>query len=463
MMKRKRLMFSILLLAGQSAMAADGDLDPSFDSDGARVYAVDLESGGSDQLDHALPLPDGSIIMVGTAEVSGDHKLVVAKLQANGQTDTSYGTNGETMVDINVDRNLLEPIGATLQADNKVVVAATIRRTVTPFDQNVAVVRLNTDGSMDTTFNTDGLIPIDIDSSRDDRAHAVAVDSQGRIVVAGAHVDAGSLMDMMSLRLTPNGFLDPNYGGGIRTADIFPSSPAWATAVAVSAQDEVFVGGCTFTATGDEDFAFWKLTPLGHDDTSFSGDGKRSVWFDINGFNDDCLESVALRPEGGLIAVGSAEDGTGDSLIAATLIDSDGDMVTEFGNQSPDNGRYQLAASALTGHGDSANSVVVQADGKFLMALTVETADGLDVGALRITSAGNTDPSFGFLGLAVYDQNFGGDNEGASSIALDAENRIILGGSALFNGPSLDFDYLVMRLENSNDVIFRSTFGGDIQ
>lgn len=463
-MKNNLLLASVIFgLASSASHAFDGDLDASFNTTGARVYAVDLESGGADQMDHALPLPDGSIMLVGTAEIAGNHKLVVAKLQENGQTDTGYGTSGETMVDINVDRNLLEPIGAALQADNKLVVAATIRRTVAPFDQNVAVVRLNTDGSMDTTFNNDGLIPIDIDSSRDDRAHAVAVDSQGRIVVAGAHFDAGGLMDMMSLRLSSSGFLDPDYGGGIRTADIFASSPSWATAVAISSDDEVFVGGCTFTATGDEDFAFWKLTTLGHDDTTFSGDGKLSFWFDVNGFNDDCLESIAVRPEGGVIGVGSAQDGTGDTLIAATLIDSEGSAVTSFGNQSPDNGRYLLAASALTAHGDSANAVAIQPDGMFIMALTVETTNGLDVGALRITPEGNTDTTFGLLGLAVYSQNFGGDNEGASSIALDAQNRPVIGGSALFNGATLDFDYLAMRLENNNDTILKSTFGGQLQ
>ncbi|GJM09169.1 MAG: hypothetical protein DHS20C11_14450 [Lysobacteraceae bacterium] len=460
---KRNLLIATLVTSSQIAAAADGDLDTTFNSSGTRLYAVDLDSAGTDQLDHALPMNDGSIVLVGTAQQSGNHKLVVAKLLASGQVDSNYGSSGETVVDINVDRTLLDGIGATLQADGKLVVAATITRGVAPFDQNVAIVRLNTDGTMDTSFSGDGLLPIDIDASRDDRAHAVAIDSQGRIVVAGAHIEPGGTLSMMSLRVTANGTLDAGYAGGVRYTEFVANNASWATSVAIGPDDEVFVGGCTFSSFGDEDFAFWKLTSLGHDDTTFDDDGKQTFWFDVNGTNDDCMQDMALRPEGGLVAVGDANDGTTDGQIAVAVIDNDGEWVTEFGNQTPRNGRYLLEVSTIDTVGDIADAVAIQADGKIVMAITVPTTDGLDIGALRINSDGSTDTSFGFFGLQVFDLDFGGDNEGASSIALDSQQRIVIGASALLSTSNFDFDYLAARLENSNDTILKSTFGGQLQ
>ena len=108
-----------------------------------------------------------------------------------------------------------------------------------------------------------------------------------------------------------------------------------------------------------------------------------------------------------------------------------------------------------------ATSVGIQPDGKFVLSAVVETSDGFDVGSLRLNPDGSNDIGYGFLGLRIYDLDFGGDDEFAAKLALDHLNRILIAGSASFAGAS-DHDYLAIRLENSDDTIFRSTFGGDL-
>src|SRR3954470_24292202 len=166
-----------ILVAGRSSasgavvarLRANGALDPDFDGDGR----VTLPGGGS--LSAVLVQPDRKIVVAGNA--AGSQVMTVTRLNPNGSPDTTFDGDGTAAVDFGSMADLAND--AVLQTDGKIVVAG-----YTQADEDVAVVRLNTDGSLDTTFSTDGKATVDFGGVAT-FGNAVALQPNGRIVVSG--------------------------------------------------------------------------------------------------------------------------------------------------------------------------------------------------------------------------------------------------------------------------------------
>lgn len=241
------LVGALAALAGP-ALAAPGDLDPTFGGDGlwtslaAKLTARDVlvqpdgsivvvggqneafsitqltGDGASDATSGVFPGPtaqayavarqaDGKVVVVGRTEA----KLAVVRVAGTPLlTDSSFAGTGIKVVDL----------GAAAQPDADVVVQpdgriVAVGSSGAP-NQDVAVVRLGPDGQLDPSFGGDGIVAIDFGSTAEE-GHAVALQPDGKLVVAGS---AGS--DMAVARLLPDGSLDPSFDlDGRRTVDFF--------------------------------------------------------------------------------------------------------------------------------------------------------------------------------------------------------------------------------------------------
>jgi uncharacterized delta-60 repeat protein len=165
-----------ILVAGQSSaggaviarLRATGVLDTDFGGDGR----VTLPGGGS--LSAVLVQPDRNIVVAGNA--SGSAMMTVTRLKPDGSLDAAFGSAGTTTVAFG---SLANPLGgAARQPDGKIVVAG-----YTQDGEDVAVARLNTDGSLDATFGIGGKATVDFGVAT--FGNAVALARNGRIVVAG--------------------------------------------------------------------------------------------------------------------------------------------------------------------------------------------------------------------------------------------------------------------------------------
>jgi uncharacterized delta-60 repeat protein len=150
-------------------MANSGDLDTSFSGDGKRAISF----GGTDEARVVLVHPNGRIVVGGGAAAPS---FCVARLRTNGALDTTFGSDGKRMIDFGGDQE--SAFGAVLQPDGKIVVAG-----YTQDDEDVAVARLNANGSPDTTFGAAGKATVDFGVAT--FGNAVALQPNGRIVVAG--------------------------------------------------------------------------------------------------------------------------------------------------------------------------------------------------------------------------------------------------------------------------------------
>jgi len=165
-----------VLVAGRSSaggavvarLRATGALDPDFGSGGR----VTLPGGGS--LSAVLVQPDRNIVVAGNA--SGSAMMTVTRLKPDGSLDATFGSGGTTTVAFGSLANLLG--GAARRPDGKIVIAG-----YTQDGEDIAVARLNADGSLDATFGAAGKATVDFGVAT--FGNAVALAPNGRIVVAG--------------------------------------------------------------------------------------------------------------------------------------------------------------------------------------------------------------------------------------------------------------------------------------
>ncbi len=229
----------------------DGTLDTNFDSDGIVITPV---SGNADEVWGIALQADGKIIAVGDS----DSQIAVARYNSNGSLDTSFGTNG-----------IATPAGGSgqavkIQSDGKIVVAG---RSGGQF----AVIRLDSSGTLDNSFDSDGIATTFMGSGTFVSGWDLDIQADGKIVTSGASFN-GSNYDISVIRYNSNGSLDNSFDSdGIFTFDSGNGNDE-GSAIIIQPNSKIVVGGYSNTGSG-EAFTVIRLNSDGTYDTSFSGDG----------------------------------------------------------------------------------------------------------------------------------------------------------------------------------------------
>ena len=170
-------------------------------------------------------------------------------------------------------------------------------------------------GDLDVSFSGDGKVVTDIDSADLDRARAMAIQADGKIVVAGYSNGSGSY-DFVVVRYTTAGVLDTTFGGGDGkvVTDIDSADTDRAYAMAIQADGKIVAAGYS-NGSGNNDFVVVRYTTAGVLDTSFSGDGK--VVTDIDSADNDKAYAVAIQGDGKIVVAGYSDgSGTYDFVVA---------------------------------------------------------------------------------------------------------------------------------------------------
>jgi uncharacterized delta-60 repeat protein len=315
-------LYGVMALCRYSA--GDGSLDTSFGTGGKAIPSDvlqtlrDLNLLNSVAYDVAL-LPDGRFVAVGTSPHGGINEvnIVLARFTSNGFLDTGFGpgtTPGAVAIDINATRGYSGNSYAqavALQADGKIVLAgfATPSAGSTPpgTTHDFVVVRLLADGTLDPTFGIGGIVTTDLQGGSTDRAYDVAIQSDGRIVVAGWTVPSGGFSkDFALARYLPNGALDPSFGSagtGIVITALSTNEDS-ASSVVLQGDGRIVVGGAVWSPITTEYFsaAVARYLPGGTLDPSFGG-GLGWVRTDI-GSGGDNFYAVALQADGKIVGAG---------------------------------------------------------------------------------------------------------------------------------------------------------------
>jgi uncharacterized delta-60 repeat protein len=332
---------------------ADGTLDTTFGTNGPEGLSTPFAGVGGQVRAMAIQ-PDGRIVVGGFA--GGGFAL--ARLMPDGSLDASFGSGGQVLSDFFPGASELA-YGMALQVDGRIVLAGQA-------DGGAGVVvtlaRYNSDGSLDTTFGAGGLVL----SGFPGAANAVAVQPDGRIVVAG--------LSFLVTRFDADGSLDAGFGSGGRVAVPFGGpGESEANAILVQPDGRIVVGGATLTIYGSQDeFALARLNPDGSLDKPFGHGGMVTTDFYGRGAG---IGALLLQPDGRLVAAGSGYPShqSPSSHFALARFESNGQLDHSFGKDG-------LAVAAIEGSSfyDYALAVTAQPDGRIVAAGTIRIVCEID-------------------------------------------------------------------------------------
>ncbi|MFF0559918.1 calcium-binding protein [Streptomyces sp. NPDC004266] len=392
----------VLALPG-TALAAPGDLDPAFGSDGRVTTPITGSAEGNDVARQA----DGRLVVVGMSEAG----FALARYGTNGALDPTF--NGDGIVTSDFGGGFHSANAVAIQpSDGKIVVAGT---TEVVAEEGggccfFSVARYNTDGSPDTGFGNGGLVRIDEFGGSADGAD-VAVQPDGRIVAAGKGAGGGFAL----VRLTTGGGLDPTLGGdGAVVAGFTPTSPQDAGGIArsMALQPDGKIVSVGYVGNTAFDIGVVRYNPNGTLDTTFSGDGMVTADFGGTEFGS----AAAVQSDGKILAAGAG--GAGYALLR---YNADGSPDTTFSGD----GRTSVA---FPGDGGFANAMALQQNGKIVLAGQADDPDSSeanDFGLVRFQPNGAVDTGFGGDGFVVTGFN---DFDEARGVLVQPDGKIVAAG-----------------------------------
>ncbi len=302
-----------------------------------------------------------------------------------------------------------------IQTDGKIVVAGASN--VGGAHNGFALARYNVAGSLDTTFGIGGKILTYCwqGSVCSFSGRSVVIDNDGKILVAGEYDDNLGGPDFALLRYEVNGTLDTSFGSGGAAITDFGGTGDGAYSAAIQSDGKIVVAG--FSTLGAYDFALARYYTDGSLDTSFGIGGKVNTDFG----DTDWSYSMAIQSDGKIIAVGYSNFALVQSFAVARY-NTNGSLDTTFGTAGKVTTKF--------GGADSAHSVAIQSDGRIVVAgySNVAYTQGLaDFALARYNTNGSLDMSFGTGGkVTTY---FGGTDLGYS-VAIQNDGKIVVVGDS---------------------------------
>jgi len=349
---------------------SDGSLDASFGSGGK--VTTDFSSNSDDRSLAMVIQSDGKFIVVGYSNNGNNNDFALARYNSNGALDTSFGSGGKVTTDYGNDTNNLS--GIALQSDGKIVVMGS---SYVGSNEYIALVRYNSNGSLDTTFDTDGITTLDFGYG-DNRGFDLFIQPDGKIIVVGRGFN-GSNYDFVLARYNSNGSLDTTFDTDGKVTTDFNTSDDLGFSITPQADNKIVVAG--FSSGGGIDFALARYNSDGSLDTTFDTDGK--VITDFNGGEDRAV-GIALQSNGKIIAAGWSNNGTDDDFALARY-NSNGSLDTTFGTNG------QVVTTFGSGE-DKGRDVLVQSDGRIVVAGWSNNGNNFDFALARYI--GETIPTF---------------------------------------------------------------------
>lgn len=293
---------------------ANGALDPAFGTGG--IATISLVSG-NDYPKGVFVRGDGKIVVAGAANTD----FGVARLNSNGSPDTSFGTAGKVVTDFGTS-SFDYAEAALMQSDGKIIIAGRVSTATRGYD--FGLIRYQESGALDTTFGTGGKVSTPVGGgTMEDICYDLAQQSDGKIIAVGDSVSSGS--EIVVVRYMPSGSVDTTFATGGIGSYAISNSANHGRAVAVQSDGAIVVAGYA-NSQGDTDFfGCIRLLSNGTADPSFGSSGLFGTTF---GAGPDRAFGIALQSNGGIVLAGEAYNGTNTDIAVARHV---GFLAPEIG------------------------------------------------------------------------------------------------------------------------------------
>ncbi len=407
---KKTITVFLLLLLSVFTYGQDGTLDTGFDGDGIAEEAT---------IDEGVALAiqsDGKIVVVGS-QYNSDTDIAVVRFNTDGSLDTGFGTNGITVINLGTSGTSDDlPVDVVLQSDGKIVIA--VKKGDNSGRKIIAVVRLTTNGSLDTSFGTNGVATTSI-SANEDLAEGIAIDGNGKIIVAGT-TDNGSDYDIFVVRFNTDGTLDTSFDNdGKVTKDISAGSDNAKDVIIQSDNKIIVAGSAYFSSAGKTKVVVLKYKTDGSLDNGFDSDGIVSTSVSSG---DAYSSAVTLDSDEKILVTGYCYNSSGYEDFFVLRYKSDGSLDTGFDADG-------IVETDLGGDLEEAYGITVASDGKIIVAgYTYQGSSGDDIAVVKYNTDGSLDTSFDTDGIVITDVSSGSNDDGYD-VALDGNNKIVVAGT----------------------------------
>jgi uncharacterized delta-60 repeat protein len=413
--------------------AADAVLTASLSRFGD-AGAARTDFGSIDTIHDSILLPDGRLVVVGSWD-GGASDFAIARYMPDGTLDPTFGGGFVYGPGSGLAHYAFSSFfggaefatSAALQPDGKLVVVGysnSINNVSAIGGNDVAVIRLNTDGSLDTGFGTGGRFSFNL--GFDERATSVALDGFGGIIIGGT-ITAGSDSNMLLLKLTPSGQLDPFFGPG-GSLEYDEGGRDVLQDLHIDAAGRIVVAGYS-DFLGSDDFVIARFTFNGQLDNGF-GVGGRTI---TNvGWTDRAYALTFDAAWDRYLLAGEADGGLPDFAVVAYT--SSGMIDTSFNGTGT---RLVTFGAGAFGQNEGARDILLDATGGYFVAGYTSspilgqngTVGQRNFAIAKLTPAGSLDTSFNGTGLRIVDR--GGSDEIINTLSGDFRRIVHAGGVGL--------------------------------
>jgi len=400
-------------------------------TDSTFKVTTDIGTNSDDWATAMAVQSDGKILLAGESNTGNPRDFAVVRYNTDGSLDSSFGTGGKVTTDIGTLSS--DSVNAiAVQSDGKILLGGRFN----PSGSNdFAVVRYNTDGSLDSSFGTGGKVTTDIGTVSDETANAIAVQSDGKILLAGK-TDTSGTNDFAVVRYNSNGTLDATFGtAGKAITDIGTASDDTATAMTLQSDGKILLAGFS-NAGAANDFTVIRYNSNGALDATFGTGGK--VTTDIGTVSDDIANAMAVQSDGKILLAGYTNtSGTNDfTVIRYSTV---GTLDASFGTGG------KVTTDIGTTSVERAYAMTVQSDGKIALAGSFFGSSSWDFAVVRYNSNGTLDSSFGTGGTLTTDIDSNSDDQ-ISAILIESDGKILLGGASDADDPGNTYDFALKRI-----------------
>ncbi|MGE0635057.1 MAG: T9SS type A sorting domain-containing protein [Bacteroidia bacterium] len=335
----------------------DGSLDLSFGNAGK--VATIFNNVKDEATAIAIESETGKIVAAGYSMSHGDANkgdIAIARYNPDGSLDNSFSGDGKLITVLGTIPSAAYALG--LQSDGKIVVAGIVFNNGQY--ENFVVIRYNNDGTFDNTFNSVGVLYIEL-SQMDDRANALVIQEDGKILISGySYNNTNPSNQFAMVRINQDGSIDNSFGiNGVMTTH-FGSVEDYSYSIALQDDNKIILAGYSFNGS-HSDFALARYNENGSLDNTFSGDGLLTTNF--NGTSFESISSVIIQPDGKILAGGASTD---ESLVgfdfALARYNSDGSLDNTFSSDG------KLITQISTNINDQINSLALQQNGNIIAA-----------------------------------------------------------------------------------------------
>lgn len=318
---------------------SDGSPDSTFGVDGLVIF--DFGSQADEARDVILQ-ENGKLILVGNTNTDP----AVARFHADGIVDSSFAENGIFTFDAGSGSQNFHAVA--LQSNEKVVITGTA-------NQDVLIVRLETDGSPDSSFGVDGMTILDIDNGSEDDSRAILIQADQKIVIAGT-TEMNFTEDFLLMRFLNDGTPDNSFGNnGVVHLDLATGSYDYGRSLAIQSDGRLLVAGfASFGSLGSDDkFALARFNPDGSADAGFGDNG---TVFTSLGPSHDVGQKVLIQPDNKILVAGhslvadafsygfAAVRYLGDGAVSSDILHSESEIQIY---PNPNNGKFTVSSGYL--------------------------------------------------------------------------------------------------------------------